>query len=146
VGGEDQQRRRAALHRLHLPADGVARAERKAAVRGAERNEVRATMKYVALDGPQVWQYVIEAARDGKRWRVTMNGEGGDVKATELKEEKKEEKKDKGDKPADKEKEIDVPEKAAKAVKAIKGLHPDAVVKGSRRKCSTTPAAPIQSR
>jgi hypothetical protein len=105
-------------------ADGVARAEPKAAVRGAERNEVRATMKYVALDKPQVRQYVIEAVRDGKRWRVTMNGEGGDVKATELKEEKKEEKKDKGDK-----EEIDVPEKAAKAVKAIKGLHPDAVVK-----------------
>jgi hypothetical protein len=110
-------------------ADAVAKAEPKAAVRGAEKHELRATMKYVALEKPQVREYVIEAVKDDKRWRVTMNGEGGDAKATELKEPKKDEKKDKADKPADADKEIDVPEKAVKAVKAIKGVYPDAMVK-----------------
>jgi hypothetical protein len=109
-------------------ADAVAKAAHGATIRSADKNEVRATMKYVALDKPRVLQYVIDVVKDGKRSRVTMNGEGGNTKVTELKEEKPEPK-DKGDKPADKEKEIDIPEKAARAVKAIKALYPDAAVK-----------------
>jgi hypothetical protein len=107
-------------------ADAVAKAEPKATIRAAEKNEVRAVMKYVALDKAQVQQYVIDVSKDGKRSRVTMNGQAENVKVTELKEEKP---KDKDDKPADKEKEIDIPQKAAKSVRAIKALYPDAVVK-----------------
>jgi hypothetical protein len=109
-------------------ADAVAKAEPKATIRGAEKNEVRAVLKYVALDKPQVQQYSVDVSKGGKRSRVTMNADGGNVKVTEVKEEKP---KDKADKPAEKEKEkeIDIPEKAAKAVKAIKALYPDAVVK-----------------
>jgi hypothetical protein len=111
-------------------ADAVAKAAPGATVRGAEKQEMRATLKYVALDKPQVMQYAIDVAKDGKRSRVTTDGEGGNAKVTELKEPPAGPK-DKGDKPAEKEKEkdIDIPEKAAKAVKAIKAVHPDAVVK-----------------
>jgi hypothetical protein len=70
---------------------------------------------------------VIEVVKDKKRSRVTMDGDGGNVKVAEIKSEKKDEKKD--SKSDDKEKEIDIPEKAAKAVKAIKALYPDAIVK-----------------
>ena len=112
-----------------LPAEvaaSVAKAEPKATIKKAEKNEIRAVMKYIALEKAQVQQYTIEVVKDGKRSRVNMNGQGGNVKVTELKEEKP---KDKEEKPAEKEKEIDIPEKAAKSVKAIKALYPDAVVK-----------------
>jgi hypothetical protein len=107
-------------------ATAVMKAEPKATIQSAEKNEIRAVMKYVALDKAQVQQYAIEVSKDGKRSRVTMNGQGGNVKVTELKEEKP---KEKDTKPAEQAKEIDIPEKAAKSVKAIKGLYPDAVVK-----------------
>jgi hypothetical protein len=106
-------------------ADAVAKAEPKATVRGAENNEMHATMKYVALDKPQIQQFALDVVKDDKRSRVTMNADGGNVKVTELKEEKK----DPAEKPAEKQKEIDIPERAAKSVKAIKALYPDAVVK-----------------
>jgi hypothetical protein len=104
-------------------ADGVAKAAAGAKILDAEKNEMRATMKYVALDKAQVLQYVIDVVKDGKGFRITMNGSGDNAKATERKDEQKE-----GPKPVA-EKEIVIPEKAAKAVKAIKGLYPDAVVK-----------------
>jgi hypothetical protein len=107
-------------------ADAVAKAEPKAAIRSAQKNEVRAVMKYVALEKAQPQQYAIDLLKDGKRSRVTMNGQGGDVKVTELRDDKP---KEKADKPAANEKEIDIPEKAAKSVKAIKALYPDAAVK-----------------
>ncbi len=105
-------------------ADGVAKAAPGAKVQSAEKNEMRATMKYVALDKPQVRQYTIDVVKDEKRSRVTLNADGSNAKVTEIKEEKK-------DAPTGKpaEKEIDIPEKAAKSVKAIKALYPDAVVK-----------------
>jgi hypothetical protein len=106
-------------------ADAVAKALPDAKVRGAEKNEMRATLKYVALDKPQTRQYVLDVVADKKRSRITMTGEGGNVKVTELKEQKDEpEKKNKPD-----EKEIDIPAKAARSVRAIKALYPDAVVK-----------------
>jgi hypothetical protein len=105
-------------------ADGVTRAAPGAKVQAAEKNEMRATMKYVALDSPQVRQYAIDVVKDEKRSRVTLNGDGGNAKVTEIKEEK-------ANAPADRpaEKEIDIPEKAARAVKAIKALYPDGTVK-----------------
>jgi hypothetical protein len=104
--------------------DAVAKAEPKATIRSAEKNEVRAIMKYVALDKAQVQEYMIDVSKDGKRSRVTMSGQGDNVKVMELKDDKP---KEQDDKPA--QKEIDIPEKAAKSVKAIKALYPDAVVK-----------------
>jgi hypothetical protein len=106
-------------------ADAVAKAAPDATIKSAERNEMRVTLKYVALEKPQVRQYVIDVVKDKKRSRVTMTGDAKDVRVTELKDEKKEPAK--GDTPAGKE--IDIPEKAARSVKAIKGLYPDAVVK-----------------
>src|SRR5581483_2174670 len=59
-------------------ADAVAKAAPGAAVKGAEKNEMRATIKDVPLDKPQVQQYVIDVvAKDGKRSRVSMNADGG---------------------------------------------------------------------
>jgi hypothetical protein len=109
-------------------ADAVARAEPGATVQSAVKNEMRATLKYVALDRAQVLQYAIEVVKDRKRSRVTMNAQGGNVKVTELKEEKKAAK-DQSARAGDAEKEIKIPAKAARAVKAIKALYPDAIVK-----------------
>jgi hypothetical protein len=103
-------------------ADAVAKAAPDATVRSAEKNEMRATLKYVALDKPQVSRYAIEVVKDKKRSRVTMTGDAKDVKVTELKDEKKPEPVEKAPKG------IDVPEKAAKSVAAIKALYPDATV------------------
>ena len=105
-------------------AEGVEKTAAGAKVLSAEKHEMRATMKYVALDKAQVRQYVIDVVKDEKRARVTMNGDGSNAKVAELKEEKK-------DAPANKpgEKEINIPEKAARSVKAIKALYPDAIVK-----------------
>jgi hypothetical protein len=104
-------------------ADGVAKAAPGATIKSAEKHEIRATMKDVPLDKPQVQQYVIDVVKDEKRSRVTMSADGSNAKVTEIKEQKKEEKKE------DKPKEIEIPEKATRAVKAIKALYPDAVVK-----------------
>jgi hypothetical protein len=104
-------------------ADAVAKAEPKATIKSAERNEMRATMKYVAMEKAQVLQYAIDVVKDGKRSRITMNGDGGSPKVTDSKEGAK-----KKDESAAKPKEIDIPEKAVKAVKAIKGLYPEATV------------------
>src|SRR5262249_27204441 len=108
-------------------AEAAAKAQPGATIRSAEKNEMRATLKYVALDKPHVLQYEIDVIKDKKRSRVTMNGEGANVKVTELPEERKT--KPGPTKPAPKEKEIDIPPKAAKAVRAIKGVYPDAVAK-----------------
>ena len=51
------------------------------------------------------------------------------MKVTELKDQKEEDGKNKSD-----EKEIDIPAKAAKSVKAIKALYPDAVIVGRSTK------------
>jgi hypothetical protein len=104
--------------------EGIAKALPDAKVKSAEKNEMRATLKYVALDKPQARLYRIDVVADKKRSRITMNGEADDVKVTELKEKDEPEGKNKPD-----EKEIDIPAKAAKSVKAIKALYPDAVVK-----------------
>src|ERR1051326_5175637 len=107
-------------------AEGIAKAAPDGKVKSVEKSEMRATMKYVAIDKPEIQQYVIDVAKDDKRSRITMSGDGGNAKVAEIKEDKKD---DKGSKSDEKEKEIDIPEKAAKAVKAIKAVYPDAVVK-----------------
>src|SRR5262245_13639801 len=106
-------------------ADGIAKAAPGWTVQSVEKNEMRVTLKYVADEKPHVLQYTIDVVADKKRSRITMTGAAGNVKVAEITEPKNDPAK--GNKPD--EKEIDIPEKAAKAVKAIKGLYPDAVVK-----------------
>jgi hypothetical protein len=101
-------------------AVAVARAAPGETVKSAEHNEMRATMKYVALDKPQVQRYAIDMSKDGKTTRLIVSPDGKSAKATEIPVEKK------ADKPK---KELDIPAKAVKAVAAIKKLYPDAVVK-----------------
>ncbi len=107
-------------------AKAAAAAAPGAKIKSAVKNEMRATLKYVALEKPNVQQYGIEVVKDKKRSLVTMNASGGNVQVKELKDEPI---KDKGEKPGDDPKEIDIPEKAAKAVKAIKAIHPGAIVR-----------------
>jgi hypothetical protein len=106
-------------------ADAVAKTAPAATIKSAEKHEMRVTLKYAAMEKPQVRQYVIHVVKDDKRSWVTITGEGNDAKVTEVKGEKKESVKEN----SKDEKEIDIPEKAAKSVKAIKALYPDAVVK-----------------
>jgi hypothetical protein len=101
-------------------ADGVAKAAPGETIKNAEKNEMRATLKYVAFDKPHVQQYAVDVSKDGKTTRYVVGADGKSVKATDIRAEKK------ADKP---EKELDIPAKAAKAVAAIKGLYPDGVVK-----------------
>ncbi|MFO0967898.1 MAG: hypothetical protein U0793_20245 [Gemmataceae bacterium] len=88
--------------------------------KSAQKNEMRATMKYVALDKANVQRYAIDVTKDGKITRFIVSPDGKSAKTTEIRPEKK------ADKPA---KELDIPEKAGKAVAAIKALYPDAIVK-----------------
>jgi hypothetical protein len=101
-------------------ADSVAKAAPGEKIKSAEKQEVRATLKYVALDKPHVQRYSIDVSKDGKTTRYVVSPDGKSAKAIAIGAEKK------ADKPK---KEFDVPAKAAKAVKAIKTLYPDAVVK-----------------
>jgi len=100
--------------------DAIAKAAPGETIKSAERNEVRATMKYVALAKPQVRQYAVDTSKDGKMTRFVVSPDGKTAKPTDIRAEKKAEKP---------EKELEIPAKAAKAVAAIKSLYPDAVVK-----------------
>ena len=101
-------------------ADAVAKAAPGEKVTSAEKNEMRATMKYVALDKAQVRQYAVDVNKDGTTTRFVVSPDGKSVQPTKIRAEKK---------AAKPEKELDIPAKAAKAVAAIKSLYPDAVVK-----------------
>jgi hypothetical protein len=101
-------------------ADAVAKAAPDEKVTSAEKNEVRATMKYVALDKARVRQYAIDVKKDDKITRYLVSPDGKSVKETPIKAEKK------AGKP---EKEFDVPAKAKKAVAALRALYPDLAVK-----------------
>jgi hypothetical protein len=105
-------------------ARGVEKAAAGATVKRAVKNEIRATLKYVALDHADVRQYAIDVKKDGKRSRVTMDAKGGNAKVTALPKEKKEAGEDKKE---DKKK---VPPEAAKAFEAMKAVHPGAVYQG----------------
>jgi hypothetical protein len=100
--------------------DAIAKAAPGETVKNAEKHEVRATLKYVALEKPRVQRYAVDVNKDGKSRRYLVSPDGKSVHATEIRPEKK------ADMPA---KEFDTPAKAAKAVKAIKTLYPVAVVK-----------------
>lgn len=100
-------------------AGAVARAAPGETVKSAEKNEMRATLKYVAIDKPQVQRYAIDVSKDDKTTRFVVSPDGKSAKATAIPAEKK------AAKPA---KELEVPAKAARAVAALKTLYPDLAV------------------
>jgi hypothetical protein len=100
-------------------ADAVAKSAPGAKLVSATRNEVRATMKYVAFDKTVVQQYAVDVVKDGSARRHVVSPDGKSDKESDVPAEKK------AVKP---EKEFEIPAKGERAVAAIKKLHPDAVV------------------
>ncbi len=97
-----------------------------AAIKKSQKQEIRHTLKYVAFDKPRVQSYQVTVVKDGKRSRVQVSPDGKHVNVRAIAD--KEPVKDKKEPPAEGKKEIEIPQKASKAVKAIKELYPDAVV------------------
>jgi hypothetical protein len=97
-------------------ANAVARAAPGETVKGAEKNEMRATLKYVALDKPRVRQYAVDVSKDGRKSRFVVSPEGRTARATAVPAQKK------AARPA---KKFAIPAKAVKAVAALKVLYPD---------------------
>jgi len=103
--------------------DASAKHSPGAAIKKAEKQEIKHTMKYVAFDKPQVQRYqVIVVGKDEKLTRIQVGPDGKKLDVRAIKKEAAKEA------PADNKKGIDIPEKAAKSVKAIKELYPDMVV------------------
>lgn len=102
-------------------ADGAAKHAPDAAVKKAQKHEIKHTMQYVAFDKPKVQWYEVIVIKDDKKTRIRLAPDGKKMASQAV-----------ADKPAAKKgapgKEIEIPAKAAKAVKAIKELYPDAVV------------------
>ena len=89
-----------------------------ASIKKAEKQEIKHTMKYVAFDKPQVQRYQVIVGKDDKLTRIQVGPDGKKLDVRAIKKEA----------PADAKKGIEIPEKAAKSVKAIKELYPDMVV------------------
>jgi hypothetical protein len=103
-------------------ADGAAKQAPDATVKKAQKHEIKHTMQYVAFEKPKVQWYEVIVVKDDKKTRIRLAPDGKKMASQAV-----------PDKPAAKKeapaaKEIEIPEKAAKAVKAIKELYPDAVV------------------
>jgi hypothetical protein len=121
--------------------DALTKAAGDAKVQKVEKQETRASLRYAALDKPEV-VYSAEVAKGDKKMRVRVGADGTVLANTPIKEEKKEEPKPKEDaKPAgekeakdapraDDKKKPKYPEEAAKAVKAVEKEFPDAEVTG----------------
>jgi hypothetical protein len=103
--------------------DGAAKARPGAAVRKAQRLEIKHTMKYVAFAKPRVQKYDAVVVNDGKQFRVQVGPDGKKLNARPVAGAKVE-----TGKKAGIPKEIEIPDKASKAVKAIKEMYPEAVV------------------
>jgi hypothetical protein len=102
-------------------SEGASKSAPGAAIKKAKKQEIRHTLKYVALDQPKVQSYQAIILKDDKRVRVQLGPDGKKLSVQPVA--------DKKEPPADDKKEIDIPAKASKSVKAIKDLYPDAVVK-----------------
>ncbi len=107
--------------------EAAAKSAPGASIKKARKQEIRHTLKYVALDKPKVQSYQATVVKDGKGVRVQVSPDGKQVSARPVAD--KGAAQDKKEAPADNAKEIDIPAKASKAVKAIKELYPDAGVK-----------------
>jgi hypothetical protein len=117
--------------------DGLTKAAGDAKVLKVERQETRAAIRYAALDKPEA-VYHADVVKGDKTTRVQVAADGT-VLSSAAKEEKKPAKE--ADKPcqggaanddakADDKKKPDIPEAAAKAVKAVKDEFPDAEITG----------------
>jgi hypothetical protein len=100
-------------------ADAVAKAAAGETVKSAEKNEMRATLKYVASDKARVQRYAVDVNKDGKTTRFIVSPDGKSAQPAAIAADKKAAKPDK---------EFEVPAKAAKAVAALKVLYPDLAV------------------
>jgi hypothetical protein len=76
-------------------------------------------MKYVAFDKPQVQRYQVIVGKDDKLTRIQVALDGKKLDARAISKPA----------PIDDKKGIEIPEKAAKSVKALKDLYPDMIVK-----------------
>jgi hypothetical protein len=99
----------------------VAKQAPGASIKKAEKQEIRLTLKYVALNQPKVQWYQATVTKDGKQLRLQFAPDGKKRHVQQLTAGK--------GAPIKAGKEIDIPAKASKAVQAIKALYPDAVVK-----------------
>jgi hypothetical protein len=104
-------------------SEGSAKARPGAAIRTAQRLEIKHTLKYVAFDKPRVQSYQAVLVNGDKRSRVQVAPDGDKLAARPVAGKNAE-----PGKKADDAKEIDIPDKASKAVKAIKELYPKGVV------------------
>jgi hypothetical protein len=100
-------------------AVAVARTAPGEKIKRAEKNEMRATLKYVELDKPRVRQYAVDVSKDGRKTRFVVSPGGRSARATAVPAEKK------AARPANK---FAIPAKATKAVAALKALYPDLAV------------------
>jgi hypothetical protein len=102
---------------------GAAKGRPGAAIRKAQRLEIKHTLKYVAFDKPRVQSYQAVLVNGDRRTRVLVAPDGKKLDVRPLPDKKAE-----PGKKADAPREIDIPDKASKAVKAIKELYPKGVV------------------
>jgi len=117
--------------------EGLAKAASDAKVQKVEKQETRATLRYAALEKPEV-VYSVMVAKDEKKFHLQVAGDGTILKNTPVKEEKKPAKgeakpaagEDKKPAKAEDKKKPDIPEAARKAVKAVQELLPDADITG----------------
>jgi len=88
-------------------------------IKKAEKQEIKHTMKYVALDKPQVQRYQVIVGKDDRLTRIEVAPDGEKLDARAIKKAP----------PIDDKKGIDIPEKAVKAANALKEIYPDMIVK-----------------
>jgi hypothetical protein len=122
------------LEREQLPevvARALDREAQGASVKEIHRQETLATLKYVALEMPDV-VYLVTVEKDGEESQVAVAADGTVQRVSERGEqgEGPEEEESEATAPAANEelKEITIPEEAAKAVRAVKEVYPEAVV------------------
>jgi hypothetical protein len=122
------------LRREELPktvAQALDREAQGAIVKEIRRQETLATLKYVALKEPDV-VYLVTVEKDGEESQVAVAADGTVQRVSKRGEqgEGPEEEESEATAPAANEqlKEITIPEEAAKAVRAVKKVYPQAVV------------------
>lgn len=108
-------------------SEAVTRNAAGASIKRAQKREIRHTLKYLAFDKPRIQSYQATLVKDDKRVRVQLAADGSQPRARPVAD--KRGVKGKTPPAAADTKEIDIPAKASKSVKAIKELYPDAVVK-----------------
>jgi hypothetical protein len=116
--------------------DGLAKRPPVESVVKIEKQETRASIRYAALEKPEISYHLLVVAKDDKKVSIRAAADGTILQQTPVKDAKepeKEEAKPKDEaKPANpvEKKKPTIPEAAAKAVKAVQDLLPDAEITG----------------